>query len=59
VHERFRRSCADASLLTPDASAAALLGHLLGRDGRDSFWPIFGVDDCRVMSLCEGCDRCA
>jgi NAD(P)-dependent dehydrogenase (short-subunit alcohol dehydrogenase family) len=32
-HERFRRSYAEGSLLTPDASAAALLGHLLGADG--------------------------
>jgi NAD(P)-dependent dehydrogenase (short-subunit alcohol dehydrogenase family) len=33
LQERFLRSYADGSLLTPDASAAALLGHLLGPDG--------------------------
>jgi NAD(P)-dependent dehydrogenase (short-subunit alcohol dehydrogenase family) len=32
LHERFQRSYADGSLLTPDASAAWLLGHLLGPD---------------------------
>jgi NAD(P)-dependent dehydrogenase (short-subunit alcohol dehydrogenase family) len=32
LHERFQRSYADGGLLTPDASAAALLGHLLGPD---------------------------
>lgn len=33
LHERFKRSYAEGSLLTPGASAAALLGHLLGPDG--------------------------
>jgi NAD(P)-dependent dehydrogenase (short-subunit alcohol dehydrogenase family) len=33
LHERFQRSHADGSLLTPEASAAALLAHLLGPDG--------------------------
>jgi|GEM_PF-92829 NAD(P)-dependent dehydrogenase (short-subunit alcohol dehydrogenase family) len=32
LHERFQRSYAEGSLLTPGASAAALLGHLLGPD---------------------------
>ena len=32
LHERFQRSYATGSLLTADASAAALLGHLLGPD---------------------------
>ncbi|HEY2284328.1 MAG TPA: SDR family oxidoreductase [Streptosporangiaceae bacterium] len=33
LHERFQRSHDSGRLLTPDASAAALLGHLLGPDG--------------------------
>jgi NAD(P)-dependent dehydrogenase (short-subunit alcohol dehydrogenase family) len=33
LHERFRRSSADGGLLTAEASAAALLGHLAGPDG--------------------------
>jgi NAD(P)-dependent dehydrogenase (short-subunit alcohol dehydrogenase family) len=33
LHERFHRSYADGGLLTPEASAAALLTHLLGPDG--------------------------
>ncbi|HTW05378.1 MAG TPA: SDR family NAD(P)-dependent oxidoreductase [Streptosporangiaceae bacterium] len=33
LHERFQRNYADGGLLTPEASAAALLGHLLGPDG--------------------------
>jgi NAD(P)-dependent dehydrogenase (short-subunit alcohol dehydrogenase family) len=33
LHERFHRSYASGGLLTPETSAAALLGHLLGPDG--------------------------
>lgn len=33
LHERFQRNYADGALLTPEASAAALLDHLLGPDG--------------------------
>jgi NAD(P)-dependent dehydrogenase (short-subunit alcohol dehydrogenase family) len=32
LHERFHRNYADGALLTPEASASALLGHLLGPD---------------------------
>ncbi len=33
LHERFQRSYAEGSLVTPDEAAAALLAHLLGPDG--------------------------
>jgi NAD(P)-dependent dehydrogenase (short-subunit alcohol dehydrogenase family) len=36
LHERFQRSYADGGLLTPEASAAALLGHLAGPDGEQT-----------------------
>ena len=32
LHERFRRSFADGTLLTPGESAAVLIGHLSGDD---------------------------
>jgi NAD(P)-dependent dehydrogenase (short-subunit alcohol dehydrogenase family) len=32
LHERFQRTYADGRLITPEASAAALLAHLLGPD---------------------------
>jgi hypothetical protein len=36
LHGRFQRSYADGGLLTPDASAAALLDHLLGPDSEQT-----------------------
>jgi NAD(P)-dependent dehydrogenase (short-subunit alcohol dehydrogenase family) len=42
LHQRFVRSYADGTLITPAQSAAALIGHLLGPDGdhTGSIWSL-------------------
>lgn len=42
LHQRFVRSYADGTLITPAQSAAALIGHLLGPDGDQtgSIWSL-------------------
>ena len=57
LQERFQRSYAEGSLLTADASSAALLGHLLGPDGErtGAIWDradtvTAGEDGARVLA---------